>query len=912
MNKRRASYKHHRVEQYKTDTIAGVDTLTTDKLVASPLSHDTTDFSTVTNADFLIGVFGAEGSYELPIICAFSGNPRNTAAKNWTGQPWIVGETNTDQSDSNGYFSLATYQPTDNGQYRRAKKYFTGLSAIMLDDVGTKAGSLEDLVNLPPSWLIETSQGNYQAGYLLAEPLTDPVVAEALYKAIIKKGLCDPGAGGPLTRYARLPVGNNGKHTPPFQCRLTDWHSDRRYTVQEIIDGLKLDLDLTKIKRKDASSGKTLDPHDDAVYTPRTAENKVLTALKAAGLYKSPLGDGKHDITCPWCQEHTDQVDGGTAYWEPDDNFQTGGFHCFHGHCADRHVRDLLQFLGVAAQEACHKPTIRIVPGQMGRIVSAAEHELAQTGRHYQRGGLIVTVLTDPGTQQTGIKELNPQNLVLRISAIAIWERFNKDTSCWEVCDPPVRHSVILYHTNVYPSLPVLLGLARQPYLRPDGSLVTEPGYDGLTKLFGVFDASEFSVPEHPTRSDAMAALEELMALLGEFSFDKPCDLAAALAGILTATIRPSLPLAPMFHVRAPQIASGKSYLCILIAAFGSPTIPSAVSFPTDDEECRKFLLAALLIGPSAIIFDNLTSDLIPYKSLCSALTEEYITGRILGVSKTATVGTRAMFMSSGNNVDPVRDMARRCITIRLDPACEVPAARKFRSDPVGTVRHDRAKYVSLALTIIRAWIVAGRPKTSISPLASYEQWSDLVRQPLHWLGLPDPATALFETMAADPDRETLGRLMALWSKFFGVKATMVRDLVKAIEKGSKDPERLELQDILLDIADARGEVDRRRLGWWIKKHANRPVDGFKIERAPGQRNADQWVVVSVVSVSSDVFPPSTTDASSTENAPASDADVVSASMGNALIHPYDPKEPTEPTEPTLRCSIDKSEEAQS
>jgi hypothetical protein len=288
---------------------------------------------------------------------------------------------------------------------------------------------------------------------------------------------------------------------------------------------------------------------------------------------------------------------------------------------------------------------------------------------------------------------------------------------------------------------------------------------------------------------------------------------------------------------------------------------------------------------------------LTPYKSLCSALTEEFITGRILGVSKTATVGTRAMFLSSGNNVDPVRDMSRRCATIRLDPQCEVPAAREFYDDPVSKVRRNRGHYVTLALTIIRAWITAGRPITKVKPLASYEQWSDLVRQPLLWLGLPDPATALFETMAADPDRETLGCLMALWHKFLGSKPTMVRDLVKLANKHEKG-ERLDLHDLLLDIASDRGEIDRRRLGWWIKKHANRPVNGLKIERAAGIRNVDQWVVVSVSSDKSDVSGPSATGETFDEITAAGANAVKSTATGNSLITAYVPTDPTKPTAP--------------
>lgn len=103
--------------------------------------------------------------------------------------------------------------------------------------------------------------------------------------------------------------------------------------------------------------------------------------------------------------------------------------------------------------------------------------------------------------------------------------------------------------------------------------------------------------------------------------------------------------------------------------------------------------------------FDNLTGDLVAHKSLCTALTSKFMSGRILGVSKTATVGTRALFLSSGNNVGPVQDMTRRCLTIRLSPQCEVPAALSFtRPDLVRDVLRERGRYVSAALTIIRAW----------------------------------------------------------------------------------------------------------------------------------------------------------------------------------------------------------------
>ena len=253
--------------------------------------------------------------------------------------------------------------------------------------------------------------------------------------------------------------------------------------------------------------------------------------------------------------------------------------------------------------------------------------------------------------------------------------------------------------------------------------------------------------------------------------------------------------------------------------------------------------------APATHMFDNLTSDLIPFKSLCSALTETHITGRILGVSKTATVPTRTLFVASGNNVEAVRDMTRRTLTITLDPMVADPATRTFEHDPVGQVRTDRGRFVSLALTVIRAWIVAGCPVTQCKPLNSFAEWTAWVRQPLMWLGLPDPATRVFETMAHDPDREVLDRLLHAWRAIFGKTPAMVRKATERAEQvGSfgNDATAAELAEVMREIAEERGVINRRRFGKWIARHAGQIASGMRFEKAPGKAGAEQWQVVDV------------------------------------------------------------------
>ena len=196
----------------------------------------------VGNGEFLRAVFGDELADARPVVVSFPGNPASVPAKVWFGRPW-QGSADLSASlpaSANNYFSLAVFRPDEAGQFRRQKARFQALYAVMLDDIGTKVAM--ERLTLPPSWLLETSPGNHQAGYLLREPLTDGLAADRLMNAIVAAGLCDPGANGPRARLARLPVAVNGKHTPPFQCRMVEWSPELRYSVDDLVDGLQLEM----------------------------------------------------------------------------------------------------------------------------------------------------------------------------------------------------------------------------------------------------------------------------------------------------------------------------------------------------------------------------------------------------------------------------------------------------------------------------------------------------------------------------------------------------------------------------------------------------------------------------------------------------------------------------------------------
>ena len=801
----------------------------------------------MTNADFVTAVFPQLPEGAFAAVCSKAGDPGVGG--------WVTNRA--DQvidklsAEHNNFVGCSSFYPSDDGSFKARKAQFAACHFLMLDDLGTKV-PLERLAGFGLSWLIETSPGNFQGGIILANPVTDGAVAVRLLNAVINAGLCDEGATGPLSRWARLPVAINGKpkHADeagaPFRCRLIEWRPDKRYTPQEIVDGLQLELAPAgrpkSIAKLAADNPRSIGNDADDVLTPKAAENPVVSALKARGLYKTPLGSGKHDVSCPWAQEHTDGLDTGAAYFEPDELYPVGGFCCQHSHRDKLHIRQLLEFLGVRNAEARHKPVIRVVAGDLHCVVDAAEKELANRGRHYQSGGLIVSVSTDPTTGDPSIVPISAPALTRELSVAAIWEKYDGRAKDWVRSDPPTRHVAILYDSQNFRHLPPLAGVVRQPYFREsDGELITHAGYDKTSQRFGVFDARQFAIPE-PTLNAARAALALLEDLLTEFHFVTAADKAAALSAIFTAVVRPTLACAPAFHVKAPVFGSGKTYLCELIGAFAGPAGNTKVSYPTTSEEATKVILSLLLASPAVIEFDDMDTDWIPHGTIKRMLTAEQITDRILGVSKTATVSTRTLFLGSGNNVGPVRDLLRRVLTIHIDPRCATPATMTYKNFPVEKVRKNRELYVSAVLTIILAWRKAGSSRADVENIVTFGgDWSDYCRHPLMWLGHPDPATALLEQVKHDPDGDALAGLMTEWYAAFGSIPTTVRKAVDRIELVHPN-----LLDAMREFpVEEKGEINRSKLGWLLRKNANRIVGGFEFQKAEADGRI-AWRVVAV------------------------------------------------------------------
>lgn len=464
------------------------------------------------------------------------------------------------------------------------------------------------------------------------------------------------------------------------------------------------------------------------------------------------------------------------------------------------------------------RPVVQITPGEEHLAVYEAERVLAETGLFYVSGGQLAQLVPAQGSMLC--ETVNSQTLYVVLSEMIEWQRPNPKGE-WVICNPPHHLVSTLLHTQHRKHLQTLTGIAHQPYFDANEQLVTSSGFNPETGIYACFGPSEYAASK-PSIEDARQALMMLKAELAEFEFEKAEDLAAALCAMLTAVIRPGLTLAPAFNVNAASSGSGKSYLASLIVLFATPLHPYVTSYPTSATEAIKVILAMLLEKPPVILFDDMQTDWKPFGAINKALTSQTTTERRLGTSGTATAKTNALFLGTGNNKFPIKDMRRRVVTIRLAPKS---VQRKFDHKPHKQIAKYRAVYVQSALTIIQAFLLHGARDDTLTPIGSYDDWSRFCREPLIWLGEPDPAASLIRQVKDNTDNEVLGVFLKLWRKLYGDESMTVREVMA---DALNEPQLLEIIHEL-PVTD-RDSINPNKLGHYLKDHRGVRVNGLRID----------------------------------------------------------------------------------
>jgi len=427
-----------------------------------------------------------------------------------------------------------------------------------------------------------------------------------------------------------------------------------------------------------------------------------------------------------------------------------------------------------------------------------------------------------------------------------VYIKYDARSKAWVKCDPPRQLATTLLASADHWTFPPIAGVISSPTLRPDGSLLSNAGYDAATQLYLAPDPALClpALNTSPTRGEAETALRLLKDLLSEFKFASPTDKSVALSLILTLAARSAIPVAPLHLIRAHTPGTGKSYLVDLATAIvtGRPCC-AVISAATNVEEAEKRLGALLREGITIAALDNCSNDL-EGDVLCQLVERPLVRIRILGLSEAPEFENKAVVVATGNNIRPKGDLVRRTLTCNLVAEIERPELRRFKSDPIAKVLANRGAYLAACFTIIRAYQADGSKDVCEQPIGSYGRWSTVVRAPLVWLKEADPIKSMEAAREEDVELVSTRELFALWQQHLqadkAYSAFEVAEVAADKDLGTNALERPEFHDFLLQVAGNRGLVSTRRLGTWLGKIVGRIVDGMKLLVEPAKSGTNR------------------------------------------------------------------------
>lgn len=494
------------------------------------------------------------------------------------------------------------------------------------------------------------------------------------------------------------------------------------------------------------------------------------------------------------------------------------------------------------------KPSIKIIPGALPMMTTQAEELLInEEVGIFQRAGQLVRIITESIKPKSNGAIKRPEDALVITSVDAIylaevlsklakWEKYDQRLNDWKPKDCPDKVAKTLLARREW-DLPVLTGIIQAPTLRPDGSILEIPGYDKATGLFFNPGNTQFkSIKPNPTKDDALSAIKLLLHIIKEFPFENEESRSVAISGILTALIRRSIPTAPLHGFTAPKMANGKSLLADVIGLIANGKDNSVISQAESEAEEKKRLLAVLAEGDLIVCYDNVEK---PFGSpaLCSALSQTEYKDRVLGSTKNISVPTNALFLATGNNLTFVGDITTRTILCTLNAQCERPEERKFKLDLRSYIPNHRNELVHAALTILRAYIVAGRPKQPISQFGRFEEWSDLVRSATVWIGMEDPCKSRREIENSDPVRLAIKTLFSAWFAVFDNTPIKVKTII--------DNDSEELKEALsIFLQDSSSNNKGISLGRKLESYNKRIEGGFQLERMSTHQGSATWRIV--------------------------------------------------------------------
>lgn len=340
-----------------------------------------------------------------------------------------------------------------------------------------------------------------------------------------------------------------------------------------------------------------------------------------------------------------------------------------------------------------------------------------------------------------------------------------------EVIPPPFALGAALA-PKTWRRLRPLHGIAGAPVLRPDGSLLQEPGYDEATGLYLASKVPLDPVPEAPSSEQVKGARDFLLdQFLRDFPWVGDADKANYVGVLVTPVLRRYLrTLFPFVVFTATMPGSGKT---ILTSGPGMLYGQRVLTWSDDDTELRKVITSVLADPVGTVIFDNLAEGtVIKSPVLARLITDRTWADRQLGTNITATYANDRLWCATGNNLRLGGDMASRTVLIGLDPDMPHPEERTGFAIPgldqwILSPANQRRVLWSLLVLVID-WTRNGAPRERGITMRQFTPWAEAVGGFLAHHGIKGFLANLEDTRSIDDEASIWTAFLAQWHNLHG------------------------------------------------------------------------------------------------------------------------------------------------
>ena len=229
----------------------------------------------------------------------------------------------------------------------------------------------------------------------------------------------------------------------------------------------------------------------------------------------------------------------------------------------------------------------------------------------------------------------------------------------------------------------------------------------------------------------------------------------------------------------------------------------------------------------------------------------------------------KIVWFSTGNGMIIGGDMARRSLLARLEPPVDHPEKRTGPRPGVSWkypnllayVKRRRAAILTDVLTIVAAYLRAGRPDMGLPAMGSFKEWSDVIRSAIVFAGGADPVDTIIDVHEADLEDQALRAMVECWPVEEGVQVTAASLLEWAASTlaGVIDPAKRAIvektapiremwRNALLEwLPTERGDLPTaKKLGDKLRGLRGAVIGDFKIEAGARLKSGTPWVKIRV------------------------------------------------------------------